>query len=128
MWRAGIWAVVATELGFELARDPDTVSAPDVAFIRRERIPPEEPRGFWKGPPDLAIEVLSPDDRPSEIRAKVDEYLARGVSLVLVVNADERAVSLFRSSLPTITLKADARLDLDDVIRGFHCSVQEIFD
>ena len=128
MWRAGIWAVVATELGFELARDPDTVSAPDVAFIRRERIPPEEPRGFWKGPPDLAIEVLSPDDRPSEIRAKVEEYLTRGVSLVLVVNADERAVSLFRSSLPTITLKADARLDLDDVIRGFHCSVQEIFD
>ena len=60
--------VVATELGFELARHPDTVRAPDVAFIAQDRIPSQEPRGFWKGPPDLAIEVLSPDDRPSEVR------------------------------------------------------------
>ena len=120
--------VVATQLGFELARHPDTVRAPDVAFIAQDRIPSQEPRGFWKGPPDLAIEVLSPDDRPSEVRAKVEEYLTRGVSLVLVVDPKERAVQVSRPSLPAITLAADALLELDDVVPGFRCRVQEIFD
>ena len=120
--------VVGTEVGFELARHPDTVRAPDVAFIRQERIPPNAPRGFWRGAPDLAIEVLSPDDRPSEVRKKVEQYLTRGVSLVVVVDADERAVSVFRPESPAITLKADGLLDLDDVVPGFRCGVHEIFD
>ena len=120
--------VIATELGFELARHPDTVRAPDVAFIRQDRIPSKEPRGFWKGPPDLAIEVVSPDDRPSDVRTKVEEYLTRGVSLVVVVDPDERAVRVFCPSSPPITLAADALLDLGDVVPDFRCSVREIFD
>ena len=71
--------------------------------------------------------MLSPDDRPAEVRTKVEQYLTRGVALVLVVDADERAVSVFRAESPAITLKADALLDLDDVVPGFHCRVQDIF-
>ena len=72
--------------------------------------------------------MLSPDDRASEVRQKVEQYLTRGVSLVLVVDADERVVSIFRPESPAITLKADALLDLDEVVPGFRCRVREIFD
>jgi Uma2 family endonuclease len=69
--RAGDLGDVLVELGVKLASNPDTVRAPDVAFIRRDRIPSPSPRGFWKGVADLAVEVLSPDDKPSETRTKI---------------------------------------------------------
>lgn len=72
--RAGNLGFVGTEVGFKLASNPDTVRAPDVAFVRRDRL--SATRGFFDGPPDLAVEVLSPDDRPADVRGKVDEYLS----------------------------------------------------
>jgi Uma2 family endonuclease len=120
--------VVFPEVGFTLRSNPDTVRAPDLAFIRRERIPSVEPRGFWKGPPDLAIEVLSPEDRPSEIRRKAEEYLNEGVPLVLVVDADQKSVTVYRASTPPTTLASDEILDIGDVVAGFRCSVQRIFE
>jgi Uma2 family endonuclease len=119
---------VATELGFILARNPDTVRAPDVAFINRERIPAGGlPKGFWIGAPDLAVEVLSPDDRLSDVLTKVDEYLTYGTGLVLVVDPDEQTVSAHRRALPPLTFGLDDTLDLDDVVPGFSCRVREIF-
>jgi Uma2 family endonuclease len=126
--RGGNLGVVVTEVGFTLKSNPDTVRAPDVAFIRQERLPATDPRGFWKGPPDLAIEVLSPDDRPGEIRAKVDEYLSHGVALVVVLDPDETTATLFRPSTPPLALGADEMLDLSDVVAGFRCTVREIFE
>ncbi|MEP7347002.1 MAG: Uma2 family endonuclease, partial [Gemmatimonadaceae bacterium] len=67
--------VFAAETGFTLARNPDTVRAPDVAFISRDRLPDPAPRGFAEMAPDLAVEVLSPDDRPGEVLAKVADWL-----------------------------------------------------
>ena len=98
--------VVGAEIGFKLAANPDTVRGPDIAFVRSERVPsPTGRRGFFKGPPDVAIEVLSPDDRTSEVHAKTEEYLAKGVLLVLVVDPEtdaprssDRARSRSRSS------------------------------
>jgi len=120
---------VATELGFILARNPDTVRAPDIAFINRERIPAGGlPKGFWKGAPDLAVEVLSPDDRPSDVRTKVDEYLAYGTGLVLVVDPDEQTVCAHRRGAPPLTLGVNDTLDLDDAVPGFRCRVREIFE
>jgi Uma2 family endonuclease len=56
------------ETGFILSRNPDTVRAPDVAFVSRERIPPGDfPEKFWPGAPDLAVEVLSPSDTLYEV-------------------------------------------------------------
>ena len=119
---------VLTEVGFRLASSPDTVRAPDLAFIRRERLPEAGlPRGFWTGPPDLAVEVLSPDDRPSDVRTKVAEYLQHGVLLVVVIDPDKRAVSVHRRSTPPITLGPADLLDLDDVVQGFRCKVLDIF-
>lgn len=121
--------VVLTEVGFKLASNPDTVWAPDVAFIRQDRIPSPDPRGFWAGPPDLAVEVLLPDDRPSEVHEKVGEYLRRGVPLALVIDAEEKTVAISRLSVSSITLRSDEDcLDLDDVVPGFRCRLREIFE
>ena len=69
--------VVVTDVGFKLASNPDTVRGPDIAFLKKEHVPPAGGRGFFKGPPDLVIEVLSPEDRPGEMREKIDGALAR---------------------------------------------------
>jgi Uma2 family endonuclease len=120
--------LVFTELGCRLSSSPDTVRAPDLAFIRRERLPEAAlPRGFWKGPPDLAVEVLSPDDRPSDVRTKVAEFLTHGVPLVVVIDPDERTVTAHRPSAQPIMLGTADLLDLDDVVQGFRCKVQNIF-
>lgn len=121
--------VVGAEVGFKLKLKPDTVRAPDVAFIRAERIPATELKGFWNGPPDLAVEVLSPEDRASEVRAKVEEYLARGVPVVVVIDPDRRTVTTTRRGIPPVLLQADDdRLALDDVVSGFSCQLREIFE
>lgn len=119
---------VVTEVGFKLASNPDTVRGPDLAFIRQSRIPTEEVRGFWNGAPDLVAEILSPDDRLPEIRAKVEEYLARGVSVIVVVNPDDRTVTIHRPSTSAVMLRDDDMLDLDDVVSGFRCALRNIFD
>jgi Uma2 family endonuclease len=118
--------VVLTEVGFKLASNPDTVRAPDVAFIHRRRLPPTR-AGFWHGQPDLAIEVLSPDDRPGEIRAKVTEYLAHGVDAVVIVDPDSQSVAVHRRAEASQTLTGDDVLDLDPVVPGFRCTVSSVF-
>jgi Uma2 family endonuclease len=121
--------IVVTELGFKLSINPDTVRGPDVAFIRRERIQAVGvPKGFWHGPPDLAVEVLSPEDRPGETRTKVNEYLTAGAQVVLVLDPDLRTVTAYRPGAPPITLSGEDEVDLDDVVTGFRCSVREAFE
>jgi Uma2 family endonuclease len=117
-----------TEVGFILSTNPDTVRAPDVAFVRRERIPAAGvPRGFWTGAPDLAVEVLSPDDRPAETAAKVDEYLSSGVALVWVVDADHHTVTVHSDRASQVTVGEEESLDAAGVLPGFTCLVSEIF-
>ncbi len=118
-----------TEVGFTLTRRPDTVRAPDIAFVRRDRIPSPVPRGFFAGVPDLAIEVLSPEDRRREIDEKVEQYLAHGAHVVLVVDPVANTVTVCRGSAPRATLERDDDvLDLDDVIPGFRCTLGQIFE
>ncbi|SRR6266542_1288185 len=78
-------------------------------------------------PADLAVEILSPDDRLSDVRAKVEQYLARGVALVVVIDPDAETAATFRRSAPPATLHGVELLDLDDVVPGFSCRVEEIF-
>jgi Uma2 family endonuclease len=119
---------IVTEVGFKLASNPDTVRGPDLAFVRQERIPKVDLRGFWQGPPDLVVEVLSPDDRPSETRAKVDEYLRSGVTVIIVVDPDDETVSVHRRLSPPVVMNgADAVLEVDDLIPGFRCTLNQIF-
>lgn len=127
--RAHALGAVVTDVGFVLATKPDTVRAPDLAFIHRARIPETGlPRGFWKGPPDLAVEVLSPDDTRREVLAKVDEYLHHGVPLVLTVDPDDKTVTVFQANAAPATLGLDQELDISDVVRGFRCAVRDIFE
>ena len=123
----GLGAVV-TEVGFKLASNPDTVRAPDVAFIRQDRIPTPEPRGFWNGTPDLVVEVLSPDERSEDVRAKVGEYLTHRVPTVVVVDPDTQSIRVYRPAAPELPLAADDVLDLSDVVAGFRCTVRELFE
>lgn len=117
-----------TEVGFTLRTSPDTVRGPDIAFVRQERIPRETLRTFWSGAPDVAMEVLSPDDSRKQMAAKVADYLSAGVSAVVVVDPDASIVTLHRpGSLRRISRRGD-ELDLADVIPGFRCAVDDILD
>ena len=124
----GLPLFVVTEVGFKLAMNPDTVRGPDIAVIRQSRVPSPSPRGFLNGPPDLAIEVLSPDDRPGDVQVKVAEYLTRGAPLVVVIDPDEMTASVSRPSSAPVLLRDDAVLDLDEVVPGFRCQVRELFE
>src|SRR5213082_3062093 len=87
--------VVSGDTGFKLASDPDTVRAPDVAFIRRERLPHPQTRGFPALGPDLVVEVLSPDSRPGETLAKIGDWLEGGARLVWVIDPERRTASVY---------------------------------
>ena len=82
---------VLAETGFVLSRDPDTVRAPDIAFLRSGR---EIGDGFIDGAPDLAIEIVLPGDRPGYVREKVAEWLDAGAESVWVIDPRERSVTV----------------------------------
>jgi Uma2 family endonuclease len=116
------------ETGFKIASDPDTVRAPDVAFIRRERIPQSGiPKKFWPGAPDLAVEVLSPGDTRAEVDEKVEDWLRAGAQAVWVINPKQRGVSVYRPVTDVTRLSEGDELDGGEVVPGFRCEVAEIF-
>ena len=122
--RAG---TVMTETGFVLTTGPDTVLAPDISFVRRERIPASGlPTSFWRGAPDVAVEVLSPDDRRPGVAVKVREYLERGVALVWVVDPAAHTVAVHSGAAPT-TLTRNQVLRGDAVLPGFEMPVSRMF-
>src|SRR6476660_7015449 len=118
--------VVVTEVGFVLATNPDTVRAPDIAFVAADRIPPANARGFFAGPPDLAVEVTSPEDRATATAARVADYLRHGTAVVLVVDPERQTASVHRRLTPTIVAAADGVIDLDDVVPGCRDSVRDV--
>ena len=120
--------VFAAETGFILRRDPDTVRAPDTAFVARDRLPDEGlPTGYFEGPPDLAVEVLSPDDRPRNVREKVADWLGSGTQLVWVIDPGTRSATVYRSLEDVQHLSENASLDGGQVIPGFTCNIRDLF-
>ena len=120
--------VLTAETGFRLASNPDTVLAPDISFVGKERIPDEGvPKGFWPGAPDLAVEVLSPSQKTSEIDEKVREYLRAGTRAVVIVNPNGRGVTVHRPRGQSQTLAEQDTLELPDVVPGFRIKVAKIF-
>lgn len=120
--------VYAAETGFKLESDPDTVRAPDIAFVSRERwqstgrLP-----GFRAGAPDLAVEVLSPSDRVSRVEGKVAQWLEAGARVVWVASPKLHTVTVYRSLIDIVTLTEKDNLDGGDVVPGFQIKVAEIF-
>ncbi len=120
--------VLAAETGFTLERSPDTVRAPDVAFVHRDRVPsPAERQKFAELAPDLAVEVISPSNKPSEIEEKISDYLNAGVRLIWVVYPETQSVVEHRPNTPSNTLGPEDVLQAYDVLPGFTCSVAELF-
>jgi len=124
--RTGAGGVFAAETGFKLATDPDTVRAPDIAFVRRECMPPPEATGYAALAPDLVVEVLSPGDRPGEVLAKVADWLSAGTRLVWVVEPLRRLARVYRHDGSETIVTADGALDGEDVLPGFSCSLASI--
>ena len=123
----GLGVVLGPDTGFSIASDPDTVRAPDVSFVRRDRIPEEGlPKGYWPGAPDLAVEVISPGDTYSEVESKVEEWLDAGTRLVVVLNPRSRTATAYRSRAEVIRLLEADHLDLGDVVPGFTCPVADL--
>ncbi len=118
--------VLAAETGFKLASDPDTVRAPDVAFIRTERLPEPPPAGYAELAPDLVVEVLSPDDRPGAVLAKVADWLEAGSALVWIVDPQRRLGRVYRANGSESLMDQDGALDGEDVVPGFVCPLKEI--
>jgi Uma2 family endonuclease len=120
--------VYAAETGYLLEQNPDTVRAADVSFVSRERIEKAKPvQGYWKGAPDLAVEVISPSDTMGRIEGKVAKWLESGTRMLWVVSPKMRTVTVYRSLSEIMVLTDKDTLDGGDVVTGFQISVAEIF-
>jgi Uma2 family endonuclease len=127
--RAHDLGVVMASGGFCIARGPDTVREPDVAFVRRDRVPESGiPDGYWPGPADLVIEIRSPGDRKGEIETKVADYLARGVRLVWVVDPKKQTIVAYRDGSSPKAHSSNDVLDAGDVVAAFSCTVRRMID
>jgi Uma2 family endonuclease len=101
---------------------------PDLAFISAERIPPDgEPEAKWLIVPDLAIEVVSPNDFYEKVHAKAMEYLAAGVKQVWIVSPENRTITIYRSTTNIIAFPEDSEFVSEDLFPGFRCHLSEIF-
>ena len=124
----GLGRVFAAETGFILHRAPDTVRAPDAAFISYDRLGEEAiPDGYLAVAPDLVVEVVSPGDTRRGVREKVEEWLRAGVRLVWVIDPVTRSADVYRSLDDVSHLSEDAVLDGQDVVPGFACRLGELF-
>ena len=119
---------LAAETGFTLERNPDTVRAPAVAFVRADRVPNPLPRGFAELAPDLAVEVLSPDDRPGEVLSKVGAWLRAGTQLVWVVDPVKRTARVYRADGTIAERSEDDLLDGEQVVPGFSSPLSALLD
>lgn len=118
--------VLAAETGFKLASNPDTVRAPDVAFIRADRLPDTPPPGYAAMAPDLVVEVLSPNDRPGYVLGKVGDWLSAGSSLVWVVDPVSRTARVYRADGSEAVVRESDALAGEDVLPGFACPLAAI--
>ena len=119
--------VCGAETGFRIAQNPDTVRAPDAAFVSQSSIERQGiVKGYWDGAPDLAVEVISPGDTYAEVAEKVEEWLTAGCRMVWVINPRRETVEVYRPNVDFTILRRTDTLDGGDVVEGFQCQVQDI--
>ncbi len=120
---------VTSDVGFVLAREPDTVRAPDVSFVSRKRVEAvEDLTKPFPGAPDLAVEVVSPGQPPGELHAKVADYLAAGTRLVWVVDPAAERIMAYRTLLAPRVLEREHTLEGEEVVPGFAVDVRRVFE
>lgn len=124
----GLGRVYAAETGFLIAQDPDTVRAPDASFVSRERVEAAgRVVGYWPGAPDLAVEVVSPNDTHAQVVEKALTWLEAGCRMVLVVDPERRIVTVYRSLDDIRILTEGDAIDGADVVPGWRLPVSELF-
>jgi Uma2 family endonuclease len=121
----GLGTVASNDAGFITERDPDTVRGADVAFWSRQSLP-TVPRGYAGVPPDLAVEVVSPEDHFSRLTRKVVHYLEHGVRLLWVIDPEDRSLTVYRSDQPLRILGEGDTLSGEDVLPGFTCRLADL--
>ena len=124
----GLGIIYSGGPGFVLSRDPDVVLAPDIAFVRTDRLPPgEEEVRFLRMAPDLAVEIVSPSDTGPTVDDKVEAYFAAGVEMVWVLDPRRRTLRVRQPDGTDRLLREDDELDGGDVLPGFRIRVGKLF-
>ena len=125
----GLGLVWPSDNGYQCFPDePNKVRKPDVSFVRTGRLPDDRlPEGYLRIPPDLAVEVISPNDLAVEVDQKVVEYRRAGVALVWVVNPRSRVVRIYRADGTSAWLNEDDELSGESVLPDFRCKVAAFF-
>jgi Uma2 family endonuclease len=119
--------IYAAETGFTIERNPDTTRAPDVGFVRNDRIPARGGRGFFNGYPDLAVEVVSFNDLASEVTAKVEQWLASGTTSVWVVDPRTRTIDVYRRGENVVRYRSHDELRDEPTLPGFVLVLDDLF-
>ena len=115
--------------GYELLALPRTVRNPDMAFVRANRIPPEGVKpGFFKGAPDLIVEVLSPSERAWELQEKINDYFASGTEEIWVIDPKRRSVMAVQLVAAVRTFDTTATFEGSTVLPGFQIEVAALFE
>jgi len=128
VWDNNLGEVFTNDTGFQLTSNPDTVLGADISFISKERLEERgEIQGYWQGPPDLAVEVLSPGNRPGKVNKKISRWFSFGTKQVWIIDPKHSTVTVYRSPFDTITFSGSENLEADDILPGFRISLNRIF-
>ena len=114
------------DTGFTLARNPDTVRGPDIAFVRKERLAGPIPDGYLEFAPDLVVEVLSHNDRPGATLLKIGDWLDAGTRLIWVIDPARRLARIYRQDGTETLIAENDSLDGEDVLPGFRCPLASL--
>lgn len=123
----GEWYVASNDSGVILERDPDTVRGPDVALYNDAATFEELHPKYGEVPPLLAVEILSPGDRPGKVMRKIKDYLRAGVGLVWLIDPETRNVTVYQPGREPSLVEQDQELAGEDVLPGFSCLAGDFF-
>ena len=115
------------EIGMIIRRDPDTVRAADVLFISHERFEQATKDSYLDVPPELVVEVLSPSESWTMVRRKLHDYFEMGVTVVVIADVEQSAITLFRSPTELVELHLGDTLTLPDLLPGFELPLATLF-
>jgi Uma2 family endonuclease len=120
-------SVAVGEVGLYTRRNPDTVRGVDVIFISHQRLAQASPESYLDIAPELAVEIVSPSDRWSEVMDKLEEYFSIGVLMVWIVDPRKRQIHVYSSPTEVIRLQVGDTLDGGDILPGFTLPVADLF-
>lgn len=128
VWDQDLGEVFFGNGGFQLTRNPDTVVAPDISFISKERLEQAgNVEGYWQGPPDLAVEIYSPGFRPGKVRDRISHLFSFGTKQVWIVDLKQSTVAVYRSESDIETFSGSDYLEAQDLFPGFRIPLERIF-